>query len=353
MKGPTVPSGGVTENNLTINDSVISHGSSYTLSADGISFGTKPAQTPYLYDDCGGSNILDKWDYVEGYDPPDYRTVPFKGVSPPHSRMAGLIAAGMTQRPPYNLLLLKDFDMTAFPTTLYGSYYQLAHPDWTCDTGDSDQQIKPIYLEFDTGPGEYPFGTGGLADREYTGISQACLDSASYGNPNFGSGWNFDLDYTDIIDGPNAINRVGRWVRIEWCYRFDATTGRATVWEVHPLHGGHVAVLDTGANVDTTKGRTLPETWCFHFNSYVRSDNVDNYMYWADCFLDFGGERVVLGNANTIGACTYLEPQPYTAWSASEITLTANLGAVPSGTAYLYFMDGVDVVGGPLTLTAQ
>jgi hypothetical protein len=46
-----------------------------------------------------------------------------------------------------------------------------------------------------------------------------------------------------------------------------------------------------------------------------------------------------------------LEPQPYTAWSASSITITANAGGIPAGTATLYVLTGANTIVQQQTVT--
>lgn len=357
------------ENNLSLSAGVISHGSSYVLSANGISFGTKPAQTPFLYDDCGGSDITTLWDWAYGDVTPSYKTTTFRGVDPPNTRMAGMIAGARSSLDSkLTVQVAKTIPVSSFPHDIFATWYISCDPLWA-DAGGTwapanDKQFKPLWLDalngsqttpedaFFNAPYSYQYvgcgnaSPGGIVSSNPT--NPDFVDDFSWRGPQDG-GWDYALS-----SGPNdAVNLIGRWVRYDLEWRISNTVGYFNMHETHPLHSGRVLMIETDQNGDTVWNASAPIDVVIGTNAYIRNEGDNNYMYYADLFIDHGMNRVMLGNANTLAACTVLEPQPYTAWSTTSITLTANLGGLSTGTVYMYFVDDTGVVGGPLTLTAS
>jgi hypothetical protein len=58
-------------------------------------------------------------------------------------------------------------------------------------------------------------------------------------------------------------------------------------------------------------------------------------MQVSEVYLDIDFKRIYVGNANTWGACTETNPQPYTFWNDTNITIKPYVGAI-SGNKYLY-----------------
>lgn len=58
----------------------------------------------------------------------------------------------------------------------------------------------------------------------------------------------------------------------------------------------------------------------------------------GDLYLDTSLTRFVVGNAATYAACTIKEPQPYVAWSDTNVLLRKNYPTI-TGTKYLYFVN--------------
>lgn len=97
-----------------------------------------------------------------------------------------------------------------------------------------------------------------------------------------------------------------------WKVRENSANGSASMNQIYPIHG-------VMAN----------------FN--MPSD----YRYWVDdVYLDTTWARVVVGNASTLSASTHREIQIPTAWSATSITVVANLQSFPANqTPYLFVVD--------------
>jgi hypothetical protein len=71
-----------------------------------------------------------------------------------------------------------------------------------------------------------------------------------------------------------------------------------------------------------------------------------DYRYWVDdVYLDSDWARVMIGNASTYSACSFIAPQPASAWSNTSVTATLNLSGFPSGqTRYLFVIDNTNTV---------
>lgn len=68
-------------------------------------------------------------------------------------------------------------------------------------------------------------------------------------------------------------------------------------------------------------------------------------VWYDDIYLDNTWARVMLGNSVTYSACTFLAPQPPTAWSDTSVTVSLNLAGFPSGsTRYLHVLDDTNTV---------
>jgi hypothetical protein len=80
----------------------------------------------------------------------------------------------------------------------------------------------------------------------------------------------------------------------------------------------------------------------------------NNWRYFADVYLDYTPARVVLANNSVLGQATIIEPQIPSAWTASSISVSVNLGKFASGqTAYLFVFDSTgtaSAAGFPITV---
>jgi len=92
---------------------------------------------------------------------------------------------------------------------------------------------------------------------------------------------------------------------------------------------------------------------CTNLSCGVTCDAV---QYFDSFYLDNTWARVEIGNAPTWDACTYREVQLPSEWLGSSITVTANTGCIPHGSAYLYVSDaeGVHNTNGyPITIESS
>lgn len=88
-----------------------------------------------------------------------------------------------------------------------------------------------------------------------------------------------------------------------------------------------------------TKANTDPDT---AMNSYV-----------TDFYVDDSWNRVYIGDNATFASCTHVELQPYSAWSATSITISARLGSFSSVSGcYLFVLDNSGVASSGYDISA-
>jgi len=96
-----------------------------------------------------------------------------------------------------------------------------------------------------------------------------------------------------------------------------------------------------------------------NLGGYARSRSASNFRFTADLFVTIGStgdvtvNRLVLGNAATLAACTVIEYQPLVSWADGAITATCWKGKLQTGTVYpyIYNRNGTVVAGSPVTLS--
>jgi hypothetical protein len=80
---------------------------------------------------------------------------------------------------------------------------------------------------------------------------------------------------------------------------------------------------------------------------------ANGFYHFDDFFVDYTFARAELCAGSTWVSRGVCEMQIPTAWSVSSLTLSANLGQLTSGTAYLYVVDStgaVNATGFPVTV---
>lgn len=84
------------------------------------------------------------------------------------------------------------------------------------------------------------------------------------------------------------------------------------------------------------------------------TDPTEVELYYDDIYIDNSWARVEIGDQDTYANCTHREIQIPAAWSATEITVTANTGSFGAGDSVYVFVvdeDGVASAGyGPVTI---
>jgi len=172
----------------------------------------------------------------------------------------------------------------------------------------------------------------------------------------------------------NLGNRAGVMFGGYLCFQTTVTT--LSGWAGPDGNGEYYATLatdtkllnlDKGATFLTkaTVGSLLPGQWGYSGGKAYIKDNpaghtyyatdsacgsiggssehgghADAYRYYDDVYLDNTWSRVMLANNSNYDLVTIVEPQIPSAWSNNSITVTVNLGRLPStGCAYLFVFD--------------
>jgi hypothetical protein len=305
----------------------ISHGQSITISGSG--FGSKSTAAPAVWDNCSGTDVLDKWDVNYNADSGSsyagaYRTPASLGrnVALPHSNITkyfcGAHYPGTSAQAGWNVGVAKNRTVTSWPCYSYISFYNRADPSWTWSADSTDDNYK----EYDWSRDSWPYG----ADNWYLEYY-------------YRSSWHLNDDSTDGLARPisgwhqgDHWNVTSSWMKVEMEIRHDtSSSGYIKVWE-----NGVLKVNFTGQNTWASTG-----TYNELIGGFARDRSTSNWRYFADMYLDYSLQRVMIGNASTLASSTTLrEVQIPSAWSASSITVTVNQGGFANGsTAYLYVFD--------------
>jgi hypothetical protein len=321
-----------------------------TVTITGSGFGAKATAAPVVWDDASGVNITDKWDGAWPNNNPTYNTVyrsPQRGIGLPHNHVTKYIAGAHGQalgaNAGYNVIFFKNRTIPSYPVYSYLSWYQRADDGWVFG---QDNNFKTYAFSVGTTPYEMP-------NNYYLAYNTPYPDSrtsgASYifGDDSNGVALQFPdaAGHTQWWD--SAVNPMsGVWTKIEMEVKYtNLNDGYIKLWENGALRVSYVGHTDRLAGTARTEG----------IGGYGRMQNQPtNWRYFADAYLDYSRARVILGNAPTLAASTQREVQIPSAWSASSLTLSANLGAFADGaTAYVYVFDSNGVAnssGFPVTI---
>jgi hypothetical protein len=338
--------------------STLTHGASYVLSGLGSIFGTKTVNgstvnAPLFH--WNGDGTTPTFDYTQGAS----QSIQNSGwrASTPHARLARYLVGKRANADavPYNNVRSVSYPVVAMPQEVYASFLVRLDASWD-DTahggglGEDDHQMKPCSFQWHGGDYmDSPYLYHGIDGIRATG------DMATPSEVGDGE-WQYSDTLPATLSGLQAANPRAGWVRVEYVARH-ASDGFLRLFETTAIAGlGRREVLNDDGDERFSAG-ALPADGeaAFHFGGYIRDwDTGYNWVYHTDLFLDVGSStRVVLGNANTLAACTMLEPQPYTAWSASSVTLKGNCGGLTTGsTGYLYVLTGAGTtLAGPIAVT--
>jgi hypothetical protein len=343
------------------------HGRSVTL--HGARFGTKQAQTPYVWDDASGTSLSEKWDYAYPSQNPeafriDYRTPAqvtlangvVGGVPLPHAHDTKYIAGAHfgTNGNAYNAYA---GGMVAFgkngqqgQTDTYISYYRRIDPNWTLKTNctiasDCDHNFK----DYDYASGTGPYGSG--PNLYFNCASQSNPLSTLQWSGNYlewkGSSifsWNSATNHAYFTPpglGPIFSNVTVQgpgmgWQKIELVLKHGSDDG------FHRIYQDNVLAWDVSTNDSGSATGPISETVA---GGYAREYGdtepfKNNWRYYADVYYDHSFARVVLANDADYSKATIIEPQPHVAWADGEIQLTVNLGKLSGVTAYVFVFDG-------------
>jgi hypothetical protein len=224
----------------------------------------------------------------------------------------------------WNVLMWKNRTLGAFPNYTYACWYQRCDDNWVFGLNEGDSNFKCYDYSVGTSPYDVAYWYSEYNPRP----------TSTSATP----GWklldhSMGLDPADFwgLDGVNPM--AGAWSKVEHFFTISnaANGGRLIIKE------NNVVCYDETMRGDTASGTDRNDA----IGGFSRdSGNGNNYRYFADIYLDYSLQHVMLGNASTLASCTVLEVCPPTAWSDTSLTVTVNRGALAdSGSVYAYVYD--------------
>lgn len=338
-------------------DGTFSHGQNIIIIGTG--FGEKTDPVPAVWDDCSGTSITDKWS--GGWPSASgeehnlaYRT-PLevnRNISLPHSHatkyMCGAHYPGNGSNDGYDVMVWKNRTITVYPAYTYVSWYQRSDDNWQFGIGNP---ADDNYKCFDYARGAAPYGQD-IWYLEYNGRPTSNTSGAS---------WHYISGSDSLIDPDNnSCNSYGRHVPAYdyRCWDSSATNPMNGHWakiEVEIAYtdqdNGYIKIWDNGklsmdysGPTDKMQGTDRNES----IGGYARAyGSANNWRYFADIYLDYSRQRVLIGNSPTLEDSTTLrEVQIPSVWgdndeiNGSIITAKVNQGGFADGQdAWLYVFD--------------
>lgn len=322
------------------------------VTINGSGFGTKTTAAPIVWDDASGANILDKWSGAwpdaSGPNGPASQTiyrVPQRGISLPHSNITRYIAGCHRDsggaNAGYDVMFWKTRTI-ALPSITYMSWYQRVDDAWVFGLGSpADDNFKIFdysrgtdpfdasnwYIAYNDGPHNRSALTDYIVNDDDDGVTRSIISPDVNGNN----------AYWEI----KSINPMaGTWAKIEVEVKHSSQNdGFINLRENGILKIYYVGPTDKYAGSIRSMA----------IGGYSRGyGNANQWRYFADAYLDDTLARVVLANSPTLSTASIVEVQIPTAWSASSISASVNLGKfTPGQTAYLFV---VDSAGTPSTV---
>ena len=326
---------------ITGNSGSGAHGGSLTLTGSG--FGTKSTAAPVIWDNCDhtvndpaqivAAGWTGAWPdagttaYHMQYRNTNYRT----GMGAPHSRvgkyMAGAHGENVGYNQGYNVIVFKSRTVSAFPADTYASWWYRNDDAWVFGLNEGDNNQKcydwsndPSPMSVNTWYDEY----NGHVDNNTSSIPEVHI---------FDDDANFDIS-SSVWWGTACMNPTkGQWCKKERFITHSQTNGGGRIKIVEDNDIKFNTAMRTDAMTGTTRSDGI--------GGFSRnSGNGNNYVYFADLYLDHTLQHVCLGNASTHAACTILEVCPPTAWNDTSVTVEVNRGVHADGaTVYGYIYD--------------
>jgi hypothetical protein len=324
---------------------VINHNQPSVIS--GAVFGTKSPAAPLVWDDCSGTNPLTLWDGVapdSGSGLLTYRA-PQRNVALVHDRV-GKYLCGSHVGGENDVYCWRGGPRLDDYT--YASWYQTYDPLWP-SYGDNNLKTY-VYTAYSGASRPY------LLPYWYINYESASsIPLQNYAKwVTDGSLSNPDENGHNIFWVQSACDRFAQWSRVEVMAKHTEQNGQ----------GGYVDQQETIPGVHTNdviyyNGRS--NSWggthrTQGIGGYARANDSGSasnaWRYFADLYVDNTLARVILCNNSNYNAATIREPQIPTAWSASSITVTGNLGKFTAGaTAYLFVIDAAGSVSNGFSVT--
>ena len=287
----------------------ISGGSTITIS--GSSFGSKDTAAPILWDtfeygsDGDSLSSFDNWTAYATTGGYISTTSPYSGTRAAYNRHT----AGGASNP-----VSQGFNTSYFSFTETDTIYYTYMSRYVV-TGDTY--------------GIYKNGRSNSSPNHYNGPGEVTL-SDNYAIYNNGA--------ESITIGWVSGIESNEWRRHE-LYKVNSTPGASN---------GEVFIGVVGVDIESQdNAMTRASGYSFKNDNvilglmYANAENDGDHRMWVDdVYVDRTQARVEIGNAATFANCTHREIQIPSAWSATEVEATLNLGTFTAdSTAYLFVVD--------------
>jgi hypothetical protein len=358
------PTGVFGSNNLT-------HGQPFTITGSG--FGTKATVTPLMVDrqqTAGSGAVSSVWSGATptaapaGYNTQQWAlgTVFPTGFNPgaPNTHVKGIIGGshyetGGSSGQAVSTWL--NYTIPGWPVPTLCAYRWRGDPNWVYGQGVPADDNTKCYV-FGLNWGEFPqanyylaYGDPGPGSNSITSFQMtsdgAATSPAILQNPD--ANGNSGIYFKDVST-PNPYNG---WLPWEVMSVLTNQTGLAGGGYIKAFMGtnqfvNYAGSTDTSSNLASGMAINGYPNRTFEIPSpYARSQNPNNWVYWADVYFDIGAQNqsavpnVVLGDQPTWAACTTRVYQVPTAWADGSITFTCWAGEFPVGSSvYIHVTNG-------------
>lgn len=340
----------------------LTHGLAFTIAGSG--FGTKVLTAPF-WDNCTGTNPLNIWSKAypnanptnSGYNL-GYHATPFTrslgtgavAINHPNSRGTGVLA-GCSQSQSlsnlWNVGVSASFSAPTVPFTIFQSWWTIMDSQWSPNSNGTDSNENWKYCG-------YGFG-GDIFGSDSHGAAYLYCDYQQ--NINFTSpSYEENDDSTRMVTNPNnsaATNHIWgsgggqdlhSWLRRTCYMNFNGSApSYLRIYENDAMTtdkmAGNPASGGTSSNLILTDGLDAGSRSAWML-IYPRYSSNNNWMYYADVYQDIGDAQFWISTSATWGSGT-VAVQPWTSWSNSSVTFTANGDRIPTGsTVYIHFRLG-------------
>lgn len=314
--------------------------------------GTKPQAGPRVWDNGIGSgkvanNPNGRWTRgIPDANPPgqqqydlQYRTAPYRGVSPPHSEDSGFIvgAHDYSATGAYDggdVIMCKTVPVS-IGDYVYARWYEQRDPNWRycgdsgvigCGTPDNN------YKNFD-------WSKTGFYDSQNNWYTANHPGQPSCG----GNAGDWLVQDNPGPNGPQQVENTWSSNSSNMCGSWRLNEHLVKVSNV--ANGGSVQIWDNGTR-KLSNTATITQDWntgnvSVCIGGFSRALSDDNFRFYDDLWIDNTRQMVLVCDQPTIsdywgggnhGTC---HPQPATSWSNTSITIQVNR-AGNSGTKYVY-----------------
>lgn len=336
----------------------ITHGSTFTITGSG--FGTKSGLVNVSDNGDHGQAITVRWTGAwpssltsgNAVGNAQYQTVPFvrsigtsaPTINHPTGRQSHIISAaaigGTADSAGWNCGVWKSFTKPAGDYYIFAEWYEYVDDQWAPQSGSAPHDGNFKWFDFSSGTGPYNenwyaanwFGSSCGVSCFYSGLDGN--DGNSLNDDTIGSGLVFpDADSHGQLYGGDGA-RKGVWQkRTAYLFMAASPNGRVQIYEYENQAN---AISYRGKTADTFSGTARTVL----LGGYNRAYPVnENWRYFANLKIEVDDTdgQIFLTNNNSWSASTIRVKQPYTSWSSTSITVTADAGLLSAGTVYVHF----------------